>query len=200
MSTRSTAGPWWAVGAASTTSQKPERRARYGEVMRLYRGDGRRTTRYAPAQAVGPSRPHRAADRITFARKKWASAAPIPTDPEHPARRWLAARHLWRPDLQLPPSVRWLPAAFCVTLHQWRSQRQPECASTGRGVGPRASAGRADVRRSRPRTALRTARRTASTPRGGRWRRWVPCLQHLPAARGIEDDYSPQPVTSKVPS
>ena len=37
--------------------------------------------------------------RITFARKKWASAAPIPTDPEHPARRWLAARHLWRPDL-----------------------------------------------------------------------------------------------------
>ena len=26
------------------------------------------------------------------------------------ARRWLAARHLWRPDLQLPPSVRWLQA------------------------------------------------------------------------------------------
>ena len=35
----------------------------------------------------------------------------IPTDPEHPARRWLAARHLWRPDLQLPPSVRWLEAS-----------------------------------------------------------------------------------------
>ena len=85
-----------------------ERRARYGEVMRLYRGDGRRTTRYAPSQAVGPGRPHGAADRIALARKKWASAAPIPTDPEHPARRWLAARHLWRPDLQLPPSVRWL--------------------------------------------------------------------------------------------
>ena len=61
---------------------KPERSARYGEVMRLYRGNG-----------------------------QWASAAPIPTDPEHPARRWLAARHLWRPDLQLPPSVRWLEAS-----------------------------------------------------------------------------------------
>ncbi len=90
---------------------KPERRARYGEVMRLYRGDGQRTTRHAPAQAVGPGRPHGAADRIALARKKWASAAPIPTDPEHPARRWLAARHLWRPDLQLPPSVRWLEAS-----------------------------------------------------------------------------------------
>ena len=33
-----------------------------------------------------------------------------PRTPEHPARRWLAARHLWRPDLQLPPSVRWLQA------------------------------------------------------------------------------------------
>ena len=32
---------------------KPERSARYGEVMRLYRGDGQRTTRHAPAQAVG---------------------------------------------------------------------------------------------------------------------------------------------------
>ena len=90
---------------------KPERSARYGEVMRLYRGDGQWTTRHAPAPAVGPGRPHGAADRIALARKKWASAAPIPTDPEHPARRWLAARHLWRPDLQLPPSVRWLEAS-----------------------------------------------------------------------------------------
>ena len=111
MSTRSTAGPWWAVGGCIDGLAKPERSAQYGKVMRLYRGDGRRTTRHAPAQAVGPSRPHGAADRIALARKKWTSAAPIPTDPEHPARRWLAARHLWRPDLQLPPSVRWLEAS-----------------------------------------------------------------------------------------
>ena len=36
---------------------KPERSAQYGKVMRLYRGDGQRTTRHAPAPAVGPGRP-----------------------------------------------------------------------------------------------------------------------------------------------
>ena len=34
----------------------------------------------------------------------------IPEDPEHPARRWLAARNLWPPDKLLPDSIRWLPA------------------------------------------------------------------------------------------
>ena len=33
-------------------------------------------------------------------------------DADHPARRWLAARHLWWPDLpQIPRAVRWLPRA-----------------------------------------------------------------------------------------
>ena len=35
---------------------------------------------------------------------------PIPAAAEHPARRWLAARHLWRPEMHLPPSVRWMPS------------------------------------------------------------------------------------------
>ena len=60
---------------------KPERSARYGEVMRLYRGDGLRTTRHAPAQAVGPGRPHGAADRIALARKKWAFRRADPHGP-----------------------------------------------------------------------------------------------------------------------
>lgn len=34
----------------------------------------------------------------------------IPRDPTHPARRWLSARQLWRPELPLPGAVRWLPA------------------------------------------------------------------------------------------
>ena len=44
---------------------KPERSARYGEVMRLYRGDRQRTTRHAPAPCGRPRptargrRPHR---------------------------------------------------------------------------------------------------------------------------------------------
>ena len=65
---------------------------------------------YAEGYAAGREASHSEVLLRELARKKWASAAPIPTDSKHPARRWLAARHLWRPDLQLPPSVRWLQA------------------------------------------------------------------------------------------
>ena len=147
---------------------KPERSARYGEVMRLYRGDGQWTTRHAPAPAVGPGRPHGAADRIALARKKWASAAPIPTDPEHPARRWLAARHLWRPDLQLPPSVRWLEA------------------SGGPSVG--GAPGRLCPARSRPavrRAAGQRRRRRAASAGQGRADRSRQALHRGHARRGL---------------
>ena len=66
---------------------------------------------YAEGYAAGKEASHSEVLLRELAREKWASAAPIPTDSEHPARRWLAARHLWRPDLQLPPSVRWLEAS-----------------------------------------------------------------------------------------
>ena len=39
-----------------------------------------------------------------------AASEAIPPAPDHPARRWLAARALWRPDVDLPPWLRWLPA------------------------------------------------------------------------------------------
>ena len=39
-----------------------------------------------------------------------AASEAIPPAPDHPARRWLAARHLWRPDADLPPWLRWLEA------------------------------------------------------------------------------------------
>ena len=41
-----------------------------------------------------------------YAGRLWSLASTIPTDPDHPARRWQANRHLWRPGLNLPPSVR----------------------------------------------------------------------------------------------
>ena len=44
-----------------------------------------------------------------YGRHLWRSSQTIPTDPGHPARRWLARRNLWRPDLPLPAAVRWLP-------------------------------------------------------------------------------------------
>ena len=39
----------------------------------------------------------------------WRAAVPIPMESQHPARRWLANRYLWREDFELPPTVRWLP-------------------------------------------------------------------------------------------
>ena len=35
---------------------------------------------------------------------------PIADAHDHPARRWMAKRNLWRPELPLPPSLRWIPA------------------------------------------------------------------------------------------
>ena len=72
----------------------------------------------APNTSPGPkSRPRRAQrapgansdpDRRAFA--LLAASAAIPAAADHPARRWLAARALWRPDVDLPPWLRWLPA------------------------------------------------------------------------------------------
>lgn len=35
---------------------------------------------------------------------------PISDTHDHPIRRWMAKRNLWRPELPLPPSIRWIPA------------------------------------------------------------------------------------------
>ena len=39
----------------------------------------------------------------------WNAARPIPADENHPARRWAAARSLWRPGLPFPAALRWYP-------------------------------------------------------------------------------------------
>ena len=59
-------------------------------------------------QASGPDPD--SLQRIGRARSWWEASQPIPTSPEHPARRWLANRRLWRPELPLPEAVRWAPA------------------------------------------------------------------------------------------
>ena len=75
-------------------------------------------------------------DLQPIALKLWAShSEPIPKDPDHPARRWCAARHLWRPELPVPKVARWLPAA---------AHYQGRGAHTGAGsiialMAPRAS-------------------------------------------------------------
>ena len=50
-------------------------------------------------------------DMLQVARRTWAQQTrPIPLDPSHPARLWLARRSLWRPELPMPQVVRWLSA------------------------------------------------------------------------------------------
>lgn len=61
-----------------------------------------------PEHPMGPD--PEAQRRLEWARSWWDNSQPIPTSPEHPARRWLASRKLWRPELPLPASVRWAPA------------------------------------------------------------------------------------------
>ena len=50
-----------------------------------------------------------------YALRLWHHSVPIPNSSEHPARQWLAARQLWRPELPLPAAVRWIGAEH---LHQ----------------------------------------------------------------------------------
>ena len=88
-----------------------EKRARYGEVMALLRGEGLngRPRISAPPQRTTQSRPMPTEqDRQAVARRIWHDAAPIPTDPEHPARLWFEAWSVWPPDAPVPPSLQWL--------------------------------------------------------------------------------------------
>ena len=65
-----------------------------------------------PPRNGGDRRPERTVDLQAIARRTWSQdSQPIPADPDHPARRWLAARNLWRPELPPPGALRWLPAA-----------------------------------------------------------------------------------------
>ena len=60
-----------------------------------------------PPQDSGNSDEER---RLQWPRRTWASASVIPRDAGHPARRWMAVRHLWRTELPAPATVRWLPS------------------------------------------------------------------------------------------
>ena len=73
-----------------------------------------RTENRAPARTGGHPGPGQqdpdVLQRTGWARSWWGASQPIPTSPAHSARRWLANRRLWRPELPLPAAVRWAPA------------------------------------------------------------------------------------------
>ena len=47
--------------------------------------------------------------KTSLARRFWRQGRPIPSDPDHPARRWAARQHLWRPSDPFPPALLWSP-------------------------------------------------------------------------------------------
>ena len=81
---------------------------------------------HRPFAAPTRPKPHPAPDKApardtqALARQLWAASTPISAAPEHPARRWMAARNLWRPEVPAPDSLRWLPVdvgrAFLRTI------------------------------------------------------------------------------------
>ena len=62
----------------------------------------------APRQPIVPPRPQ---PRTDYPVRIWTETVAIPRDADHPARRWLANRNLWRPEVEAPAPVRWLPAS-----------------------------------------------------------------------------------------
>ena len=53
-----------------------------------------------------------AQDLRPHALRLWHHSVPIPNSSDHPARLWLAARQLWRPELPLPGSIHWIGAEY----------------------------------------------------------------------------------------
>lgn len=62
----------------------------------------------APRQ---PSPPPGRQPRTDLPVRIWADTEAIPKDAAHPARRWFANRNLWRPEVEAPSPLRWLPAS-----------------------------------------------------------------------------------------
>ena len=64
----------------------------------------------APNVTTTPPAASNTQDLRSYALQLWHQSTPIPSSPHHPARKWLAVRQLWRPDLPLPSGVRWTDA------------------------------------------------------------------------------------------
>ena len=61
-----------------------------------------------PSEPIAPN--PQAHNRLERAHSWWNRSQQIPTSQNHPARKWLANRKLWRAELPLPAAVRWIPA------------------------------------------------------------------------------------------
>ena len=64
-----------------------------------------------PVKPRQPSSPPRRQPQNDLPARIWADTEAIPKDVVHPARRWFANRSLWRPEVEAPTPLRWLPAS-----------------------------------------------------------------------------------------
>ena len=63
--------------------------------------------RSAYQQRNNPTPEHRNRQTVSWIRSQ---SQPIADAADHPVRAWMRQRNLWRPELPLPPSLRWIPA------------------------------------------------------------------------------------------
>ena len=64
-----------------------------------------------PPAPRSPARTSRAQPQSDYPARIWAETIPIPYDVAHPGRRWFINRNLWRPEVEAPAPLRWLPAS-----------------------------------------------------------------------------------------
>ena len=89
-----------------TRSPEPSGSRRYGPVSSEVVAEGAAHSRAIEGSAA-MTNDRRGTDAV-----RWimSQMQPIVDAPDHPIRRWMAKRNLWRPELPLPVSPRWIPA------------------------------------------------------------------------------------------
>ena len=87
----------------------------------LQRRGGNAINPGSPGRRNPTESPHRASNQVSSTKTPDRSPKetlgwirrqilPIADAPDHPVRQWMRRRNLWRDELPLPPSLRWIPA------------------------------------------------------------------------------------------
>ncbi len=66
----------------------------------------------APRSPAGQGASTKTSDHRGRETLRWirSQVLPVADAPDHPVRAWMRRRNLWRPQMPLPPSLRWIPA------------------------------------------------------------------------------------------
>ena len=85
---------------------------RHGDSATNHGTPGRRSSSEAPYRAANQGGSTSTPQRSPKETLRWIrrQILPIADAPDHPIRAWMRRRNLWRDELPLPPSLRWIPA------------------------------------------------------------------------------------------